>query len=77
MDLLIITKFYSVKYFLQYFNNSTTSKLINYYSNFLTVVYIVHNGKTGDDIEARSFKLSKLKDFIEKPSNTPVVTGNL
>ena len=29
-------------------NDPTTNKLINYYSNFVTVVYIVHNGKSAD-----------------------------
>ena len=33
--------------FLQYINNSTTNKLLNYYSIFLTVVHIVPNGKSG------------------------------
>ena len=40
-----MTKFYSAKYFLQFINNSTTNKIINYYSNFMTVVRIVQNGK--------------------------------
>ena len=41
-------RFYSAEYFLQYINKSTTNKLINYYSNFLVVVHIVHSGKTGE-----------------------------
>ena len=43
-----MTKFYSAKYFLQYTNNPTTDKLVNFYSNFLTVVHIGYNGENGD-----------------------------
>ena len=48
--------FYSAKYFGQYINNSTTNKLVNSYSNFLTVDHIGYNGENGD-----SHKSSKLK----------------
>ena len=33
---------------MQYIDNLATNKLINDYSNFLTVVYIAYNGKNGD-----------------------------
>ena len=53
--------------------NSTTNKLINYYSNFLIVfliIFILYTiVKMMTDIEARSFKISKLKNLLEKPSN--------
>ena len=29
-------------------NNSTTNNLVNSYSNFLTLVYVVHNGENGE-----------------------------
>ena len=41
-----ISKFYSANYFEQYINNSTTHKLVNFYSNFLTV----HIGYKGEYI---------------------------
>ena len=50
----MISKFYSAKYFGQYINNSTTNKLVNSYSNFLTV----HIGYKGENGEAQ--KSSKL-----------------
>ena len=43
-----IPKFYSAKYFSQYPNSSTTDKLVNSYSNFLTVIHIRYNGENGD-----------------------------
>ena len=63
------TKFYPAKYVLQYINNSTTNKLINYYSNFVAVVNIVLIVKVMTHIDARSYEISKLKNFLEKPSN--------
>ena len=53
-DSLSLVKFYSANYFEQYINNSTTNKLVNFYSNFLTV----HIGYKGENGEAQ--KSSKL-----------------
>ena len=39
---------------------------MNYYSNFLTVVHIVHNGKNGTHTEAQSFEILKLKNLSLK-----------
>ena len=41
--------------FLQYVKNSATNEIINYYSNFLTVVHIAHNGKNGDTHRSSNF----------------------
>ena len=49
-----LSKFYSANYFELYINNSTTNKLVNFYSNFLTV----HVGCKGENGEAQ--KSSKL-----------------
>ena len=49
-----ISTFYSAKYFEQYISNSTTNKLVNSYSNFLTFL-IEYKGKNGE-----SQKSSKL-----------------
>ena len=49
-----LSKFYSANYFELYINNSTTNKLVNFYSNFLTV----HVGYKGVNGEAQ--KSSKL-----------------
>ena len=49
-----LSKFYSANYFELYINNSTTNKLVNFYSNFLTV----HIGYKGENGEAQ--KSSKL-----------------
>ena len=58
-----IIKFYSAKYFWQYNNDSTTNKLVNSYSNFLTVVHIGYNDGNGD-----AHKSSKFGNFkTEKP----------
>ena len=58
--------FYSAKYFGQYINNSTTNKLVNSYSNFLTV-HIGCKGENGKAKKTPSFKISKLKNLLEKP----------
>ena len=57
---------------MQYINNSTANKLINYYSNFLTAVHIARNGKNGDAHRSSKFQIGKY--FLEKPSNISVVT---
>ena len=44
-----LSKFYSANYFELYINNSTTNKLVNFYSNFLTV----HIGCKGENGEAQ------------------------
>ena len=48
--------------FLQSINNSTASELISYFSNLLTIVDIVENGKNGDadrSLMFLKFKTSK------------------
>ena len=60
------SKFYSANYFENYINNSTTNKLGNSYNNFLTV-HVGYKGENGDPKKARSFKISKLKNVLEKP----------
>ena len=62
-DLQKIAKFYSAKYFSQYTNNSTTDKLVNSYSNFLTVIHIRYNGENGDAQKSSNFEISKLQNL--------------
>ena len=50
-----ITKFYPAKYFCQYINNSTTNKLVNSYSNFVTVVHTGYNGEKGEAHKSSNF----------------------
>ena len=50
----MINKFYSAKYFGQYINNSTTNKLVNTYSNFLTV-HIGYKGEKGETQKTSKF----------------------
>ena len=47
-------------------NNATTNKLVGSYSNFLTV-HIGCKGENGKAKNTRSFKISKLKNPLEKP----------
>ena len=54
---------------MQFVNNSTTNKIINYYSNFMTVIRIVQNGKKVMHAEAQSFEIPKLRNPLEKSSN--------
>ena len=49
-----ISKFYSANYFEQYIDNSTTNKLVNSYSNFLTV-HIGYKGQNGEAQKSSKF----------------------
>ena len=51
---LVISKFYSPKYFGQCIYNSTTNKLVNTYSNFPTV-HIGYKGEKGEAQKSSKF----------------------
>ena len=47
-------KFYSAKYFGQYINNSTANKLVNSYSNSLTV-HVGYKGENSEEQKSSKF----------------------
>ena len=60
----VISKFYYAKYFGQYINNSTTHKLGNTYSNFLTV-HMGYKGENGETQKSsNSETLLRSLDFM-------------